>query len=63
MSRYDLLQEVTTFSPNILALKEKEQISEIILENPAIEEVDDRVQRFWMTDYPLLCYLQLDEDN
>ena len=60
MNVQDLLQENSLdFHPEILALKEKERVREVILDKPAI----GLTHRFWITDQPLLCYLSLDEQD
>ena len=40
-------------------MREKEYIREVILEEPVFDKpaTGEVVRKFWITDYPLLCYL------
>ena len=42
-----------------MALREKLTITEVMLTRPVLEMSPKKeLRRFWMSDYPLLCYLQ-----
>ena len=58
----DFMHESSSFHPELLALNEKRITQKIVLKNPAI--LKDRasnqiIRQFWMTDYPLMCYISL----
>ena len=63
MKRCDLLNQYQ-FHPEILALREKESIKEVVFDKSAIQFKSSerkgnsslRIKRFWMTDFPLICY-------
>ena len=75
MSRCDFLNEGTMkYTPELLALIEKESLIEVMLDNPAINKVKNfktphgdktktELRRFWITDYPILCYLKKDNND
>ena len=66
MSRCDFLnlKEGMKYTPELLALLEKEGLTEVMLDNPAANFAsEEEVRRFWITDYPILCYLKVDKNG
>ena len=74
MSRCDFLKEGMKYTPELLALIEKESLIEVMLDKPAIYQAKSfresvcsflkrEVRRFWITDYPILCYLKHDKNG
>ena len=57
MYRNDCLQPESSFHPELLALNEKKNVMEILLDIPALK-YDQGVQKvLYTTDYPIICYL------
>ena len=59
MNERNFLKPEQNFHPEILALKEMQDMAEIILANPALDEAKLNLRRFFISDYPLLCYAGL----
>ena len=57
----DFMHDTSEFHPELLALNEKVITQEIVLKNPGIitDRVLNQVRQFWMTDYPIMCYIGL----
>ena len=63
MHKLDYIQPNIEYFPELITLKEKESIKEVkVTERNNLQEYDKR-KRFWITDYPLLSYLQQDSRN
>ena len=50
----DQLKKGSVFHPILLALKDKERIKEIQLDEPYLRDK----QPIWLMDYPILCYIR-----
>ena len=56
----DFLQDEASFHAELIALNEKKYLSEIVLEDPLIDNANrgsQQINPFWITDYPILCYV------
>ena len=63
MNQLDYTQHSAIYHPELLALKEKENIREVILTSkngPSSRKVD---KRFWVLDYPIMSYKQYNENQ
>ena len=47
--------------PELLAFKDQREITKIELQNPYFDT--NKPKRFWITDYPILCYYQRSQDD
>ena len=57
---FDLVNQKQAFSPEVLQLREMAEFRQITLQKPPLTDLDYIESRFWMIDYPLLCYWSLD---
>ena len=70
MYRSDFMEEESSFHPELLALNERGTVTEVMLQNPVFKTTDDQSEQnhpssnqvFYISDYPLLCYLAQEGD-
>ena len=63
MHKLDYIQPNIDYYPELITLKEKENIKEVRITERDMVSDNDPGKRFWITDYPLLSYLQQDSRN
>ena len=63
MNQLDYTQNTAVFHPELLALKEKENIREVILTSKDGHRSRDDDKRFWVLDYPIMSYKQYNENQ
>ena len=68
MQKHAQLNGSSKFHAVLFALKEKQNIREIVLEKSLVAvnmelSKQEKLKRFWVTDFPLLCYTDYEIEN
>ena len=63
MNQLDYTQNSAIYHPELLALKEKENIREVILTSKNGQSSREVNKRFWVLDYPIMSYKQYNENQ
>ena len=57
MNLCDQLKPKTAFHPELLIINDKNAIKEVVVEDFDADLSEKDFKRFWITNYPLLCYV------